>query len=62
MRKEELLMNKIDISKVANAKWVMPAVAVCTAIGAFMTSMQDQKKEKLIKELVERVTNLENNK
>lgn len=53
-------MAKFDITKITDAKWIMYAGAAFAAIGAFVTSMQDQKKEKLIKELADRVTNLEN--
>ena len=52
-------MDKFDISKLTDAKWIMYVGAGFAAIGAFVTSMQDQKKEKTIKDLVERVTKLE---
>lgn len=55
-------MGKFDITKLAEAKWIMYAGAAFAAIGAFATSIQDQKKEKVIKELVERVSNLEKDK
>ena len=53
-------MEKFDITKLASAKWIGYAVAGFAAIGAFASSMQDQQKEKTIKDLAERVSKLEN--
>lgn len=54
------MAKKFDISKLADAKWIGYAVAAVAAISAFASSVQDQKKEKLIKDLADRVTKLEN--
>jgi hypothetical protein len=53
-------MAKFDFKKLADAKWIGIAMAGFAAIGAFMTSIEDQKKDKLIKDLADRVAKLEN--
>lgn len=53
-------MAKFDISKLAGAKWIGYAAAGVAAIVAFAGSIQDQQKEKTIKDLAERVSQLEN--
>lgn len=52
-------MAKFDLSKLADAKWIGVAMAGFAAIGAFMSSMQDQQKDKMLKDLAERVAKLE---
>ena len=53
-------MGKFDISKIANAKWIGVAGAIITGVVAVASNLQDQKKEKTISDLVDRVSKLEN--
>lgn len=49
----------INMAKLADAKWIGYVAAGVTAVAAFASSLQDQKKEKLVADLAERVAKLE---
>lgn len=48
-----------DIKKIFGSKTLMYIMAVGSAVAAFMSSIDDQKKERLIEDLTERVSKLE---
>ena len=50
---------KLNIAKIADAKWIGFVAAGIAAIAAFSSSMQEQQTEKTIKELNDRVSKLE---
>lgn len=52
-------MQKFDIKKLTDAKWLGYVAAGFAAVAAFVGSMQDQKREKTIEELGKRLTELE---
>lgn len=54
------MKSKFNLKGLANVKWIGVATAVVTAVAAFTSEMQSQKKEKAFDDLVERVSKLEN--
>ena len=52
-------MMKFDLKKLTNGKVIGLIIAGFAALAAFNTEIQSQKKEKLIDDLVDRVSKLE---
>ena len=53
-------MKKFDLKKIPVAKVVGVLSIIAAGAGAVFTEIDNQSKEKLIKDLTDRVTNLEN--
>lgn len=53
-------MKKFDLKKIPVAKVVGVASIIAAGLGAVFTEIDNQNKEKLIKDLTDRVANLEN--
>lgn len=54
------MKSKFNLKSLANMKWIGVATAVVAAVAAFSTEMHNQQKEKVVEDLVERVSKLEN--